>query len=175
MPQALDHYEVLGVDRHATPAEIKAAYRRMTLECHPDRNPDDPMAEERFKEVSQAYEVLGDPDKRQVYDIGSSLGPDGTFDPSNFDPSSLDTDAFVMSFVRLFGNYIDERVPGFRDAARRAAEKVAEEESKKKPRKRKKKASGKAKCEGCGGSGRIVVKQGSFRVSLACRRCRQRR
>lgn len=176
MPMAADHYETLGVGRKASLEEIKKAYRKLVKECHPDQNPDDPAAEERFKDASEAYEVLSNPDKRQMYDVGSSLGPDGRFDPSKFDPSTLDTDAFVMSFVRLFGNYIDERVPGFRDAARRAADQVAEDgEKKRKPRRKKKKGSEKSSCEVCGGSGRILVTQGSFKVSMSCRRCRASR
>jgi molecular chaperone DnaJ len=63
-----DHYGVLGVDRAASTAEIKAAYRKLALRFHPDRNPGDRRAEERFKEVSMAYAVLGDEDKRARYD-----------------------------------------------------------------------------------------------------------
>ena len=171
-----DHYETLGVGRKASSEEIKKAYRKLALECHPDRNPDDPVSEDRFKEVPEAYEVLIDPDKRQVYDIGSSLGPDGSFDPSKFDPSTLNPDVFVMSFVRLFGNYIDERVPGFRDAARRAADQVVDEAEKKtKPRSKPRKSKAKPSCELCGGSGRILVTQGSFKVSMSCRRCKRSR
>lgn len=66
---ASDHYKTLGVARNATREEIKRAYRRLAREHHPDANRDDPSAEERFKEVTRAYEVLSDPEKRQRYDM----------------------------------------------------------------------------------------------------------
>src|SRR5215510_16357685 len=64
-----DYYEVLGVARDADPDAVKKAYRKLALELHPDRNPGDHEAEERFKEASEAYEVLSDPQKRQIYDV----------------------------------------------------------------------------------------------------------
>ena len=63
-----DFYEVLGVDKTANQQEIKIAYRKLAMKYHPDRNPDDPAAEEKFKEASMAYEVLSDDDKRSAYD-----------------------------------------------------------------------------------------------------------
>src|SRR4051812_49720567 len=63
-----DYYEVLGVGRTADEAEVKKAFRRLARELHPDVNAHDPEAEEKFKEVAEAYEVLTDPDRRQVYD-----------------------------------------------------------------------------------------------------------
>src|SRR2546428_12844872 len=70
-----DYYEVLGVSRTASAEELKRAYRKLALQFHPDRNPNDPQSEARFKEVNEAYEVLSDESKRQRYD---SFGHAGT-------------------------------------------------------------------------------------------------
>ncbi len=68
MPETANYYDVLGVDEEAEAGEIKKAYRRLARQYHPDRNPDDPDAEERFKEIQAAYEVLSDPEQRARYD-----------------------------------------------------------------------------------------------------------
>ncbi|NLG85012.1 MAG: molecular chaperone DnaJ [Firmicutes bacterium] len=68
MASKRDYYEILGVSRDATQEEIKKAYRRLAREFHPDVNKDDPQAEEKFKEINEAYEVLSDPEKRAAYD-----------------------------------------------------------------------------------------------------------
>ncbi|HEY6380113.1 MAG TPA: molecular chaperone DnaJ [Candidatus Dormibacteraeota bacterium] len=86
-----DYYEVLGVDRQATPEELKKAYRKLAMANHPDRNPGDQAAEDRFKEIGEAYAVLSDTDKRQRYDhfghpgdgmpdLGAGFGFESAFD-----------------------------------------------------------------------------------------------
>jgi molecular chaperone DnaJ len=83
-----DYYKTLGVAKNASEAEIKKAYRKLARQYHPDRNHGDKRAEERFKEISQAHDVLSDPEKRKAYDRGSSpfggFGMPGGFDPSSF-------------------------------------------------------------------------------------------
>ena len=75
MAQKRDYYEVLGVSKNATEDEIKKAYRKIAIKYHPDRNPDDKSAEEKFKEAAEAYDVLHDPQKRQQYDQFGFDGP----------------------------------------------------------------------------------------------------
>ena len=64
-----DYYEVLGVGKSADEKEIKKAYRKLAMQYHPDRNPDNKEAEEKFKEINEAYEVLSDENKRRTYDV----------------------------------------------------------------------------------------------------------
>ena len=76
--QKRDYYEVLGVAKNASADEIKKAYRKLAIKYHPDRNPDDKVAEEKFKEAAEAYDVLSDENKRQKYDqFGHNMGPQG--------------------------------------------------------------------------------------------------
>ena len=72
-----DYYEILGVNRGATPEEIKKAYRKLAVQHHPDKNPGDKAAEEKFKEASNAYSVLSDPEKRRMYDTRGHAGVEG--------------------------------------------------------------------------------------------------
>jgi molecular chaperone DnaJ len=92
-----DLYSVLGVDKKASPEEIKKSYRKLARKYHPDRNPGDSQAEERFKEVSAAYDVLGDPDKRKQYDRG------GMFAGGAGGPGGFDTGSFSDILSNLFG------------------------------------------------------------------------
>ena len=72
-----DYYDVLGVDKGASAAEIKKAFRRVAMKFHPDRNPDGADAEDKFKEAQEAYEILGDDDKKAAYDRFGHAGVDG--------------------------------------------------------------------------------------------------
>ena len=95
-----DYYKVLGVGKNASEAEIKKSYRKLARQYHPDRNSGDKKAEERFKEISQAHDVLSDAEKRKAYDRGS--GPFGFGVPGGFDPSSFGG-SFSDILSNLFG------------------------------------------------------------------------
>ena len=83
-----DYYEILGLNRDAPEADIKKAYRRLAMKFHPDRNPDDASAEDKFKEATEAYEILADSEKRAAYDQYGHAGVDpsmgGGFEGTSF-------------------------------------------------------------------------------------------
>ncbi len=101
-----DYYEILGVDRNASEEDIKRAYRRLALKYHPDRNPNNKEAEEKFKEATEAYEVLRDPAARARYDRYGHSGVRG-FD-FGFDFSSFDLSDALRAFMRDFGSQFDD-------------------------------------------------------------------
>ncbi len=100
MAERPDYYKILGVGKNASEEEIKKAYRKLARQYHPDRNAGDKQAEERFKEVSQAHDVLSDPEKRKDYDRGT--GPFGFNMPGGFDPGSF-SGGFGDILSNLFG------------------------------------------------------------------------
>ena len=95
-----DYYEVLGVARDADEKAVKKAYRKAAMKYHPDRNPDDPSAEDKFKEAAEAYEVLSDATKRRVYD---QYGHDG-LKGRGFDPNFTDMGDIFSAFSDMFGD-----------------------------------------------------------------------
>ncbi len=122
MAMPRDYYEVLNVSRTAGEGEIKKAYRQQAMQYHPDRNPGNKAFEEKFKELSEAYEVLSDPDKRRVYDQYGHAGLKSSFGPGGFD--------FFRDFTHtsdiqdLFGDLLGDlfgRPGGRRGAGTRAA------------------------------------------------------
>jgi molecular chaperone DnaJ len=172
-----DHYEVLEVARDATDAEIKKAYRRMARQFHPDQNPDDRAAEERFKECNAAYQVLSDPDKRAAYDRygHAAFGP-----PVAASPGSVSD--VLDSFRELFKG---RKKAGGRDL--RYTLELAFEEAAfgcqktiRFPTRREcdtchgsgaRGAAGTKACPGCGGRGEVRAKQGLFNLPRTCTAC----
>ena len=94
-----DYYDVLGVTKSAGKDELKKAYRKLAMKYHPDRNPDDAQAAEKFKELSEAYEILSDDQKRQTYD---NFGHEGV--NSSFTSSQGAADAFSDIFGDIFSD-----------------------------------------------------------------------
>jgi molecular chaperone DnaJ len=177
-----DYYEVLGVPRDADAARLKKAYRELALKFHPDQNPENPDAEAAFKEVSEAYTVLSDPDKRARYDRRGFDGAAGDF--------GLDLSAFTELFESLFGDLFGkrkggEKLPGrdlrytlelkFEEAALGVSRTIRF------PSRGECEACGGAggrggaagmrPCAACNGRGEIKVQQGFFTLSKRCAAC----
>ena len=94
-----DYYEVLGVNKSTSKDELKKAYRKLAMKYHPDRNPDDQAASEKFKELSEAYEILSDDQKRQAYD---QFGHDGV------NPSFSNAQGAAEGFSDIFGDIFSD-------------------------------------------------------------------
>lgn len=111
MSATRDHYETLGVTKSCTQEELKIAFRKLAIEHHPDRNPDDPKAAVRFKEVNAAYQVLSDPQRRQMYDRfghraeepGSPFASGGPFQGGVVDFSEIAVDGILGDLLGVFG------------------------------------------------------------------------
>ena len=102
MADKRDYYEVLGVSKSATPEELKKAYRKLALQYHPDRNPGDKEAEEKFKEAAEAYEVLSNPEKRQRYDQFGFAGMSGA---GGYSGQGMSMDDIFSQFGDLFADF----------------------------------------------------------------------
>jgi molecular chaperone DnaJ len=94
-----DYYEVLGVSKAASPDDIKKAYRKIAIKFHPDKNPDDPSAEDKFKEAAEAYEVLSNPDKKQRYDQFGHQGLNG----GGYGGGGMNMEDIFSQFGDIFG------------------------------------------------------------------------
>jgi molecular chaperone DnaJ len=192
-----DFYEILGVSRDADEESLKKAYRAVAMRDHPDRNPDDPDAEERFKAASEAYAILSDPEKRAAYDrfghagvgAGAPGGGQGGF--QDFGDLGGFTDIFDDLFGDIFGGRRggggQRRGRGQRGADLRynleidLTDVVAGFESKIKiPKMRPcetctgsgaQPGTQPERCSACGGMGQRVLQQGFFRVSRPCDAC----
>lgn len=184
-----DYYEVLGVERNSTDQEIKKAYRRVAMKYHPDRNPDDADADAKFKEATEAYEVLLDKDKRQAYDQFGHAGVDPSMGGGGFQGGSF-SDIFGDVFGDIFGGGGGRRSGPQRGSDLRYTLEVSLEEAVRgatteirvpslqhcgtcdgsgaKP------GTSPTTCGGCGGSGQVRMQQGFFQVQQTCPQCRGR-
>ena len=126
MAEKRDYYEVLGVDKGASAEDIKKAYRKKAIQYHPDKNPGDKEAEEKFKEAAEAYDVLSDPQKRARYDQFGHAGMSGQggFSSGGFSMEDIFSqfgDIFGGAFGGAFGGGFGSAFGGSRSGARRVA------------------------------------------------------
>ncbi|MGA1868704.1 MAG: molecular chaperone DnaJ [bacterium] len=190
-----DYYEILGISNSASVEEIKKAYRRQALKYHPDRNPNDKSAEEKFKDASEAYEVLSDPEKRKLYDQYGHAGlqNSGFSGFSNFedifgsDIFGSFSDIFSDIFGSGSGSFRRRQRPRrgsdleyrlnieFREAATGISTTIEiprEETCSSCAGKGTKPGTSPSVCSYCQGSGRITHNQGLFNIRTTCPQCR---
>ena len=185
-----DYYEVLGVDRSAADQEIKKAYRRIAMKYHPDRNPDDQDADAKFKEATEAYDVLMNAEKRSAYDQFGHAGVD-----QNMGGGFQGGASFSDIFGDVFGDIFGGGGGGGRQGPQRGSdlrytmEVSLEEAVRGATREIKvptlqhcdtcdgsgaKPGSNPVTCGSCGGSGQVRMRQGFFQVQQTCPKCRGR-
>jgi molecular chaperone DnaJ len=186
-----DFYKVLDVQKNATEAEIKKAYRRLAMKFHPDRNPEDAQAEEKFKEAKEACEVLTDAQKRAAYDQFGHAGVEAASRPGGrgFDPGESFNDIFGNVFGDIFGAARrGGRSQVFRGADLRYELQIELDQAVfghsveiEIPRLAEcdtcngsgaAVGSNPSVCDTCGGSGQVRMSQGFFQLQQACPRCR---
>ncbi|MBK8163020.1 MAG: molecular chaperone DnaJ [Gammaproteobacteria bacterium] len=184
-----DYYELLGVARNASEAELKKAYRRLAMKHHPDRNPDDKDSEEKFKEAKEAYDVLSDARKRAAYDqfghagvdAAAGAGAHGGYRSANF--SDIFDDVFGDIFGARAGRGSVQRGSDLRydlelsleDAVRGTTVKVrvpTHVACKTCEGSGAKKGTSPVTCTTCGGQGQVRMQQGFFSIQQTCPRCR---
>jgi molecular chaperone DnaJ len=186
----VDYYEVLSVSRDCSDQELKTAYRKLAMQHHPDRNPGNPEAEEKFKEASEAYQVLSDPDKRAAYDRYGHAGVSGNGGGGNPFVNAQDIgDIFGDFFGEMFnmggGNRRASRVQRGRDLRYdmtiEFAEAVFGKETELKIRRLEPctdchgsgaaNGRGPTTCPQCQGRGQVRYQQGFFSIARACSNC----
>ena len=195
-----DYYQVLGVDRNSNEADIKKAYRKLAVQFHPDKNPGDSESEERFKEISAAFEILKDPDKKRKYDqYGHDAFRGGHGGGQGVDPFDLFKDAFGGGggggggFGNIFedffgGNNSGKTSEGTRGSDLRVSVNISLEQAAKGVEKEikyqhhascsecsgtgAKTGSGKTMCSTCGGIGQVASNQGFISIRRTCPSCR---
>ena len=186
-----DYYEVLGVARTATPQELKSAYRKLALQFHPDKNPDNKAAEDTFKECSEAYEVLADTEKRARYDRFGHQAPGG-FGAGQWEGGFPSGAGINDIFGDIFGEIFGQRPRGGRGGRQRGADlrynleitfveaAFGTEAKVKIPRHKAcdtchgsgaKGGTGPKTCPTCHGSGELRLTQGFFQISRPCGHC----
>ena len=190
-----DYYDILGVSKGASASEIKKAYRKKAIEFHPDKNPGDSKAEEKFKQAAEAYEILSDVDKKAKYDrFGHQAfegGGGGGFGGGGFGGGGMNMDDIFSQFGDIFGGGGGGGFSGFSGGGRRAQvkgsnlrirvkltlEEIANGVEKKIKVKRKKVAKGTSykTCTTCNGSGQVTRIQntilGRMQTSAPCNIC----